>query len=120
MTIGSHGLAHRDWRTLTDDELDAEVVTARELLEGGLGHAVRHVACPFGAYDRRVLGRLRRAGYERVFTSDGGRLLRDRWLTPRTTVHAGDDVDWLRAAMERPSVAASAAGAARRLAKRMR
>jgi peptidoglycan/xylan/chitin deacetylase (PgdA/CDA1 family) len=120
MTIGSHGLAHRDWRTLTDAELEDEVTSARELLEDGLGHAVRLAACPFGAYDRRVLRRLRRAGYERVFTSDGGRAREDRWLAPRHTVHADDDVGWLRAAMAPPSLTATAASAARRLAKRLR
>jgi len=120
MTIGSHGMAHRDWRTVTDAELDDEVVAAREVLEEGLGHPVRQAACPFGGYDRRVLRCLRRAGYERVFTSDGGFVRRDRWLTPRTTVHAEDDVDWLQAVLARPSLLTTAESAARRFVKRMR
>ncbi len=48
--------------------------------------AVTQAACPFGAYDRRVLRSLRGYGYERVFTSDGGRLRADRWLQARNSV----------------------------------
>lgn len=120
MTIGSHGMAHRNWRTLNDTELDHELVAARALLEAGLGKAVRQAACPFGGYDRRVLRHLREAGYERVFTSDGGRAHDRQWLAPRTTVHANDDVAWLHGLLAPPSLTEAAMSAARRFVKRMR
>jgi peptidoglycan/xylan/chitin deacetylase (PgdA/CDA1 family) len=87
MTIGSHGLHHRNWRRCGDDELIAELAESRRVLEAITGTPVAQVAVPFGAYDRRVLGHARRAGgYERVFTSDGGPASAGAWLQPRTSV----------------------------------
>lgn len=88
MTIGSHGMQHRAWRGLGARELAVELVDARRRLEDWLGAEVREAACPFGAYDRRVLRALRREGYTRVFTSDGGFARDGAWLQPRNTVTA--------------------------------
>jgi peptidoglycan/xylan/chitin deacetylase (PgdA/CDA1 family) len=87
MRIGSHGLHHRDWRRCGSDELQAELVDSRRILEAVLGRAVTHAAIPFGSYDRRVVHRARRtAGYDRLFTSDGGPADDGAWLQPRMTV----------------------------------
>ena len=91
MTIGSHGMRHRPWRGLGDAALDEELVAAKAALEQVLGVPVTEAACPFGAYDRRVLAGLRRAGFRRVYTSDRGAARRDDWIQARTTIHAGDD-----------------------------
>ncbi len=72
MTVGSHGLRHRDWSGLGDEELRAETLESRTALTELIGAPVTEAAPPFGSYDRRVLRFLREAGYERVFTSDGG------------------------------------------------
>ena len=87
MRVGSHGCHHRDWRTLTADELDAELVASRRALAEVVGDEVTEAACPFGSYDRRVLRALRRTGYRRVYTSDGGACQTGAWLMSRTTVH---------------------------------
>jgi peptidoglycan/xylan/chitin deacetylase (PgdA/CDA1 family) len=86
MAIGSHGLHHRDWRTLTADELQQELTVSSSTLAGIVGDQITEAACPFGSYDRRVLRALRDAGYRRVFTSDGGSGSVDSWPSPRTTV----------------------------------
>jgi peptidoglycan/xylan/chitin deacetylase (PgdA/CDA1 family) len=93
MQIGNHGMRHRPWRHLTASELDEEVVAARHSIEQVVGTPVTHAAVPFGAYDRHVLGALRRAGYDRVFTSDGGRACRDSWLQQRTSLRKQDGPD---------------------------
>jgi peptidoglycan/xylan/chitin deacetylase (PgdA/CDA1 family) len=72
MTVGSHGLGHRDWCELGDEELRAETLESRAALAKLIDAPVTEAAPPFGSYDRRVLRFLREAGYERVFTSDGG------------------------------------------------
>jgi peptidoglycan/xylan/chitin deacetylase (PgdA/CDA1 family) len=90
MTIGLHGMHHQRWRGLSDDDLDEEISVARRRLEGAAGGPLDAAACPFGAYDRRVLFRLRRAGFAAVFTSDGGWASRGAWLQPRNTLRAGD------------------------------
>lgn len=93
MEIGSHGLHHRSWRRLATTELRDEIWGAKAILEEALGARIRAAACPFGAYDRRALAELRRAGFERVYTSDGGLAEADAWLQPRTSVLASHDVD---------------------------
>jgi peptidoglycan/xylan/chitin deacetylase (PgdA/CDA1 family) len=95
MTIGSHGMRHRSWRNLDDRNLNEELGEARRRLEEVVGGPVTDAACPFGAYDRRVLGALRSHGYERVFTSDGGAARSARWLQARTSLskdHTAADV----------------------------
>lgn len=90
MTIGCHGMQHRSWRHLDDRDLDEELSAARRRLERAVGRPVAQAACPFGAYDRRVLRSLRRYGYERVYTSDGGTARSGGWLQPRTSLGNDD------------------------------
>ena len=90
MTIGGHGMLHQSWRDLSDSELHAELVVSKRELEGLLGCSVTEAACPFGRYDRRVLRKLRAAGYQRVFTSDGGPAAFDAWMQARNTIGRGD------------------------------
>jgi peptidoglycan/xylan/chitin deacetylase (PgdA/CDA1 family) len=99
MGIGSHGWAHRPWRGLPEEDLELELSGARKRLEDVVGTPVLTASCPFGAYDRRILGLLHSIGYERIYTSDGGPAQADDWLAPRTTVlrqhEAGDLVELL-------------------------
>lgn len=121
MTIGSHGMRHRSWRNLDDRDLNEELGEARRRLEDVVGGPVTHAACPFGAYDRRVLGALRSHGYERVFTSDGGPARPDRWLQARTSLgkdHTAANVERMLSA-DAPALA-SLRIQAKSLAKRWR
>ena len=87
MTIGSHGFDHVDWRGCAAGELDRELIGARRVIEDAVGAPVTHVGVPFGAYDRRVLKRLRALGYTAIHTSDGGFAPR-LGLRPRNTMRA--------------------------------
>jgi peptidoglycan/xylan/chitin deacetylase (PgdA/CDA1 family) len=91
MGIGCHGMRHRPWKGLDERALHEELVDARRMLEEIVERPVTTVACPFGSYDRRVLGMLSRCRYERVYTSDGGATRADRWIQARNTFHRGDD-----------------------------
>lgn len=70
MQIGSHGWEHVPWRGLSDAEARRELVDARTALAEASGGTIDDAALPLGRYDRRVLGRLRQAGYRTVYTSD--------------------------------------------------
>jgi|LakMenEpi03Aug12_release.lakeMendotaPanAssembly.Ray.scaffolds.fasta_scaffold32205_8 peptidoglycan/xylan/chitin deacetylase (PgdA/CDA1 family) len=85
MEIGNHGTNHRSWRMLPAAELICELQEGRKALGLLTGNSINTAACPFGAYDRRVLKALSEAGYETVYTSDGGPC-RDRWLVARNTI----------------------------------
>jgi peptidoglycan/xylan/chitin deacetylase (PgdA/CDA1 family) len=93
MRVGSHGMDHRPWPRLSDDELHRELIGAQQALEAMAATPVRRVACPFGAYDRRVLRKLREGGFERVYTSDGGPTRPDAWLQSRTSLTRTHGVD---------------------------
>ena len=91
MSVGSHGLEHRPWRTVSDEGLEAELGAAAEVIAATTGQPVREVACPFGSYDRRVLTAIRRHGFDRVYTVDGGAAAkRGAWLQSRYTIGTRD------------------------------
>jgi peptidoglycan/xylan/chitin deacetylase (PgdA/CDA1 family) len=96
MTVGSHGAVHQPWTTASDAELVRELETARAVIAEASGHEVDTAACPFGAYDRRVLRRLRKAGYRVVFTSDRRPAREGQWCQPRYSVRADDTPESLR------------------------
>lgn len=121
MGIGSHGWAHRDWRRLHPSEVRDEMVEAPRRLAALSGRPVTDVAVPFGSYDRTVLARLRAAGIERVYTSDGGPTASGRWLQSRTSLHDDTDGDDVRELFERPvPLARRTRRAAAMLVKRVR
>lgn len=91
MEVGSHGLRHRPWRQLAPAALNDELVVSRTLLAEAAGREVTKAACPFGAYDRRVLRAARRAGYDTLFTSDSGPARPSAWLQPRQSLRTHED-----------------------------
>ncbi len=100
MSIGSHGIDHRNWAQLSPADLHAEISRSRERLEAICARAVRSAAIPFGAYNARVLRMLARAGYKVVFSSDGGQMGPQAFLRPRTSVRAAMSVAELSAILE--------------------
>lgn len=89
MGVGSHGIAHRDWRRIRQTEMEAEVTQSRAAIAAVLGRPVTEAGIPFGSYDGRVLAALRRAGYSAAWSSDRGRMDPAAFLRPRTSVQAG-------------------------------
>jgi peptidoglycan/xylan/chitin deacetylase (PgdA/CDA1 family) len=90
MSIGSHGMDHRDWRRLDPLALEAEVDDARRKLEDLIQRPVTTAAIPFGSYDRRVLNRLvcDRQEWECIYTSDRGIANGFAKIKPRETIDA--------------------------------
>jgi peptidoglycan/xylan/chitin deacetylase (PgdA/CDA1 family) len=86
MSIGSHGMDHRDWRTLDSRALEVEISDAPRKLEDLHQRPVTMVAIPFGSYDRRILNRLMRDRWERIYTSDRGLARSSAKIKPRETV----------------------------------
>ncbi len=107
MSLGSHGMDHVQWRRLRQPSMEREIVQAKQVLEDALQAPVDAAACPFGEYDRRTLSALRTAGFNRVYTSDGGRASSRDWLLARNTVRRSDSAEsverMLNGSDERPS-----------------
>jgi len=88
MIVGSHGVAHRDWRRLAAPDLSTEIQASRECLEAILHVPVTAAGIPFGSYDARVLKALRSAGYLAAYSSDRGEMDPTAFLRPRTSITA--------------------------------
>ncbi|GAA4953004.1 polysaccharide deacetylase family protein [Nonomuraea thailandensis] len=120
MRVGSHGWAHRDWRTISAVQATEELERAHEVLGELTGEPVSRVAIPFGSYDRRVLRRLRRAGVTRAYTSDGGRARPGSWLQARNSLRHDLDASWIGGVLGGPSLGRRAGKLGMRLYKRVR
>jgi peptidoglycan/xylan/chitin deacetylase (PgdA/CDA1 family) len=86
MSVGSHGMNHRDWRKLDSFELDTEISGARKKLEDITQRPVNTVSIPFGSYNRRIMNRLQREPFDIIYTSDGGAARADAKIKPRMTL----------------------------------
>lgn len=86
IVIGSHGMDHRDWRTLDARGLDIEIGDARRKLEDITQRPVTRVSIPFGSYDRRVLRRLMRDPWDCIYTSDRGLARPTAKIKPREAI----------------------------------
>jgi peptidoglycan/xylan/chitin deacetylase (PgdA/CDA1 family) len=120
MSVGSHGMDHVQWRRLDRSAIDREIVQAKLVLEDALEAPIDTAACPFGAYDRRTLRALRAAGFERVYTSDGGQANAKDWLIARNTVRQTDSAESIEQLLNRSGESASLARNAKRWIKRWR
>lgn len=125
MSIGSHGLRHRDWCTLAEDELHEELAVSRRTLSEILDTEITEAACPFGSYNRRVLRALHAVGYRRVFNSDGDPGHPGSWPSSRTTVDRERPLEhWLNLAststIARVGAWASPVLLSKRLVRRLR
>ena len=90
MSVGNHGLRHIPWPLLSPDQLDHELVGAREILEGITGRPIDRVALPLGRYNRSVLRRLRQLQYAQVCTSDRRLTRTGAWLEHRFSLRQDD------------------------------
>ena len=105
MRVGTHGMDHRSWREMSEEDQHREFVEARDMLVDASGAAVTEAACPLGQYDRHVLHLLRRHGYSTVHTSDRRPARLGAWLQPRFSVRQGQTGTSLRAAVSRAEMA---------------
>ncbi|GAA3579201.1 polysaccharide deacetylase family protein [Microlunatus spumicola] len=96
MTIGSHGMDHVPWRSLSEAAQRRELVDARTILSEVVGEPVDEAALPLGRYERRTLGRLRELGYAHVHTSDRLPSKSSAWLQHRFSLRSDDTADSVR------------------------
>ena len=120
MGIGSHGWAHVPWRGLRADDERRELVEARAALAEASGGVIDEAALPLGRYDRQVLGRLRRNGYRRVYSSDQFPARPTAWLQARYSVTAHDTLESIRSMITRRTGAKNARNLLASRIKRLR
>jgi peptidoglycan/xylan/chitin deacetylase (PgdA/CDA1 family) len=96
-SIGSHGMDHRPWPILDDEELLRETAVSQDLLSAICGRRIEQVGLPFGRYDRRTLRRLAAQGYTHIYSSDGSPRLLACNPIPRLSVRKDTDMKALAA-----------------------
>ena len=67
-SVQSHTLNHRALEELPDDEIRAELLNSKLLIEKNLGHAVNFLAYPTGTYNLHIAGIAKDVGYKAAFT----------------------------------------------------
>jgi peptidoglycan/xylan/chitin deacetylase (PgdA/CDA1 family) len=100
MEVGLHGRDHVDWSLLDKASLNAETVEARSDLARAAARPVTSVAIPFGRYNRRVIRKLTDAGFDRIYTCDGGWAKRGQQVQNRTSIRADMGLDDVRAILD--------------------
>ncbi|MBQ7453446.1 MAG: polysaccharide deacetylase family protein [Selenomonadaceae bacterium] len=68
ITIESHTLTHPKLEELPDDEIRAELLNSKNLLEENLGHPIEFLAYPTGTYNLHIAGIAEDLGYKGAFT----------------------------------------------------
>jgi peptidoglycan/xylan/chitin deacetylase (PgdA/CDA1 family) len=67
MSIGSHTYDHAELTTLSDAQLDRQVVRSKNELEDRLGVSISTFVYPYGSYNARVMRAVEEAGYTAAF-----------------------------------------------------
>jgi peptidoglycan/xylan/chitin deacetylase (PgdA/CDA1 family) len=91
--VGAHGRTHANLNLAKEEELSSEIELGRAELASALGHSVAAFAYPYGAFNERALGLVRRL-FSCAFTAnDGVNTLRtDPHLMSRTMVQPSDSI----------------------------
>ena len=68
--IGCHSMTHPYLSDLAEPELKREMIDAKLLIEGIVGHPIHHFSCPGGRYDQRTLQMAHNAGLTTLANSE--------------------------------------------------
>jgi len=92
MFIGSHGMTHRILTELKDGDLDYEIKDSKKFLEDNLYQPVEYFSVPRGFYNKRIIEKVKEAGYKGVFTSNPND--NNGFLLGRIAVRGDWDLDY--------------------------
>jgi len=104
--LGSHSWAHRDLRTLDEDECVRDLRDSRELLEDLLHRPVTMLAYPYGFHAAHVREAARAAGYRFALALPEGHEGGGRFAVPRAGVYRRNGITALRVKSSRYYVSA--------------
>lgn len=95
LTIGAHGVSHRDFKTLSEAEMKSELVESRSVIEDLTGKPVTSFSFPYGSYGKRELECALEHGYVDIFTTLPGCLRSNRTspIIPRFRVDPYDSIE---------------------------
>ncbi|HEX9503739.1 MAG TPA: polysaccharide deacetylase family protein [Patescibacteria group bacterium] len=68
--IGCHGATHADLTKLSHNQLEAEIIKAKQLLETILNIPIKYFAYPKGKYTPKIIEIVKKAGFKLAFSMD--------------------------------------------------
>ncbi|MCM8826815.1 MAG: polysaccharide deacetylase family protein [Candidatus Omnitrophica bacterium] len=86
MVIGSHGVFHRFFFNLSNEDLFYELGESKKILEDILGKEVIYFSVPRGIYNKKLEKIAQDVGYRRIFTSLVGINDKDDFVVKRVPV----------------------------------
>jgi len=92
LTLGSHGVTHRNLARLPPDQVAIELATSLEWLRERFGHVLSVLAYPFGRWSPQVSEAAARGGYSAACLSTGGPMdphSSPQFAIPRLSIPAG-------------------------------
>jgi peptidoglycan/xylan/chitin deacetylase (PgdA/CDA1 family) len=96
--FGSHSHTHCDLSLLGDDDIEAELLRSKQILEALIGREVRYVAYPFGRCNNRVIAIAKKLGYWNGFLP--APLRADEFSLGRTSLNRLDSALTYRAKLQ--------------------
>lgn len=101
ITIQSHTANHRALEELPDDEIRAELLNSKQMLEENLGHPVDFLAYPTGTYNLHIASIAQDVGYKAAFTIKYGNVDRGSNVYALERVPIFQQADTMKAFYER-------------------
>lgn len=91
--IGSHGVTHKDFIDLTDEELKKELLESGEKIKKETGKKPIALSYPHGKYNQKIKDLVREAGYKFAVTTKGGQAdLKDRFELKKIVIYPTDNL----------------------------
>jgi peptidoglycan/xylan/chitin deacetylase (PgdA/CDA1 family) len=88
IVFGSHSLTHARLTRCNAEQLRAEVMDSKKMIEDQIGRSVNHFCYPYGDFDQRIQQMVQEAGYHTACTTEKGVVLpgTNPWRLPRLAV----------------------------------
>jgi peptidoglycan/xylan/chitin deacetylase (PgdA/CDA1 family) len=88
IVFGSHSLTHARLSRCNAEQLRAEVIDSKKMIEDQIGRRVNHFCYPYGDFDQRIQQAVQAAGYDTACTTARGAVLpgTNPWQLPRLAV----------------------------------
>jgi peptidoglycan/xylan/chitin deacetylase (PgdA/CDA1 family) len=104
--IGSHGITHKDFWTLTPEEIENEVIESKKILEQTYGINIKYFSYPRGRYSKEIVEAVKKAGYELGVSMDDGDISvgTNPYVLPRIGIDKTHEFDEFKLTMLEPVV----------------
>ena len=88
--IGSHGLTHTPFTSLSDKKLKKELIESKAILEDAINKKIESITPPFSRFNNRIKDFMLETGYKKIYHQYGFNLNSGDVLIPRHTVYSID------------------------------